>query len=89
MTDAEVALPDMRFTADPTATPPLAQGLTPTAQRKNSTVPVGVGPLPVTVTVSLFDAPRTIDAEVGEVTVDEGAFVTVKHSPKLASLDGR
>ena len=44
-------------------------------------MPVGVTPFtPVTVAVSVFGLPRTIDPEPGVVTIDGGALVTLKHS---------
>ena len=50
-------------------------------QRKNFTSPVGVGPLPDTVAVSLTDVPAsTVPDGLAEVTVVEGCFTVVKHS---------
>ena len=93
----EVALdvllaPAVKLTGLPVrAVPPVVHGLTPCAQTKKLTDPVGEPPaaLPLTTAESVIDAPSTIEVCCGVVTVGAGALLTVKHSPVLASEDPR
>jgi hypothetical protein len=88
----EAAVPPLNVTAPPTGLPPVEQLLTFGAvvngpQTEKLTVPVGVGPpvLPVTVAWSEFDSPSVGVEEPGVVEVFELAAVTVKHSVVLPS----
>jgi hypothetical protein len=88
---ADVAVPPVKVTVPPTVIPPLAQpsGVVKAPQTKKFTVPVGIGPLvlPVTVALSVFGAPTPTLEAVGVVFVVELAAVTVKHSVLLPSED--
>src|SRR5438105_4053294 len=84
----EVALdvllaPGVKLTGLPDrAVPPVVHGLTPCAQTKKLTVPVGEPPaaLPVTTAESVIDAPSTIEVCCGVVTVVGCGLRTLKHS---------
>jgi hypothetical protein len=90
--DGDVAVPPLNVTALPTGLPPpLAHpsAVVKGPQTKKFTVPAGVGPpaLPVTVALSVFETPKMIVDAVGVVFVVELAAVTVKHSVLLPSED--
>jgi hypothetical protein len=78
-------------TGVPTAVPPVAQPLAVVngPQMKKLTVPVGLPPaaLPVTVAWSVFEAPSAMVLDVGLLVVAGDAFATVKHSVVLPSTD--
>src|SRR5437667_177073 len=89
----EVAVPPVRVCGVPTCAPPAEQSppfavTVAGSQRKNVTVPVGVGPEPETVAVSVADVPGATLPPVGFdcVVVEEDSSATVKHS---AALDGK
>ena len=91
--DADVAVPPLNVTALPTGLPPpLAHpsAVVKGPQTKKFTVPVGVGPptLSLTVALSVFETPKMIVVEVGLLAVCELAAVTVKHSALLPSAAG-
>jgi hypothetical protein len=83
---SDVALPfASSAVAAPTCVPPDVQPFAVTvvgSQRKNVTVPVGVSPVPLTVTRSVADVPGTTPAPVGlELVATVGGWLeTVKHS---------
>jgi hypothetical protein len=88
-------IPAVTVMALPTVLLPVEQPLTlgtvvSGPQAEKLTVPVGVGPpgLPVTVAWSVFGAPRTTVEEPSVLAVVELAAVTVKHSVVPPSKDG-
>jgi hypothetical protein len=89
--DGEVAVTPVNGTEPPTAVPPVAQppAVLKGPHSKKLTVPVGVGPpwLPLTVAWSVFEPPSGIVGEVGVLFVLELAGVAVKHSVLLPSAD--
>src|SRR5260221_1894151 len=92
---SEAAEPADNVFVAPTSVPP-AEQFPPFVvtcagpQRKKSTVPVAVGPEPLTVAVSVTDVPGTTEAPCDEdaVVVDDGCKPNVKHSfDEVSSLD--
>jgi hypothetical protein len=78
---AVLAEPAVSVTVPPTWLPPEEQGFVPLAHTRNFTVPVGLLPvgLPVTVTPSVSEPPTTIDPDGVDFAVGV-ALPTVKHS---------
>src|SRR5438270_438630 len=83
--------PGASATGSPTAWPPPAQpaALANGPHAKKLTVPVGLPPvaLPVTVAESWFWLPSTIDPLCGEELIGADAAPTVKHSTDEPSLE--
>jgi hypothetical protein len=88
---AVLLAPAVTDTGTPTAVPPLAhpEALASGPQTEKLTVPVGLPPalLPVTVALSVSDPPSATDPLCGDELVVAAAWPTVKHSPLDPSLE--
>ena len=88
---AVLLAPAVTDAGEPTGVPPLAhpEALASGPQTEKLTVPVGLPPalLPVTVALSVSDPPSANDPVCGEELVVVVARPTTKHSPPVPSLE--